>query len=103
MAVVYGLLRGTSGNSLFIDQAVARGSNAEQELADATDKTRARGGTLYFVSLLDIPEAESNLFLESRRGVPYRALEPYRAAAIPKATFQERLAQLLFGKSIPLG
>jgi hypothetical protein len=91
MAVVYGSLRGTSDNSLFfIDEAVVHGSNAVQELADATDKTRARGGTLYFVSLLDIPEAEWNSFLGSRCGVPYRALAPYRAAAIPKATLHER-------------
>jgi hypothetical protein len=73
----------------FPSEAVVDGATSVQRLHEQVIKTHQAGGKVYFLDLLDMPQGVWDSFLGSRCGVPYSALDFYRAhASAPLANFQ---------------
>ena len=73
-----------------MDRATTDGIRILGEIEESIQKTRAAGGKVYFVGVLDVPKPTWEAFLGRRCGVPYETFEPYRNAARVKATFTSR-------------
>jgi hypothetical protein len=72
------------------DEMVALSYHSPQlvdRLAARVDATRARGGRVYFLGLLDVSPAEWSAFYGSRLKLPFEALASYRPLAVPAETF----------------
>jgi hypothetical protein len=79
VSVLYGEVWGGKDRSIdFITQAVYYGKGATNSLRKDVSDTERRGGSVYFLGLLDQSESEWNSFLGSRCGVPMSDIEPYR-------------------------
>jgi hypothetical protein len=52
-------------------------------LDDEISRTRASGDRVYFLGILDIPEASWKLYLEDKCHLPYRSLDAMRRCAKP--------------------
>jgi hypothetical protein len=78
----------------FPSEAVYYGSEATSRLRDAVLKTQNAGGRVFFLSILDTPKVSWDSFLASRCGVPYSALDLYRAHSLTRATFTTRVREI---------
>lgn len=102
LSLLYGLLQGNRGNSLsFIDEAVAHGAGAVSELDQNVARTRALGGRVFFVGLLDLPKPTWDSFLDRRCGVKYEQLGRYREAAHLEARWVTRSGPVLLWELDP--
>jgi hypothetical protein len=78
----------------FPTEAVLHGYGSVANLRDAISEAERRGGRVYFLSLLDVPQASWDSFLGSRCGVPYSVMGSYRAHSRIRATFYEQSSQV---------
>jgi hypothetical protein len=62
----------------FTTEANEYRANAITLLNNTIDKTRSRGGKVYFIGLLDKSETDWNEVLGRRFGIPFSAMAPYR-------------------------
>src|SRR6266566_1498784 len=80
----------------FPTEAVLYGPDAISRLREVISQANARGGRIYFLTVLDLPKQTWNSFLGSRCGVPYSELDLYRAHSRVCATFRTRSGQTSF-------
>lgn len=95
ISTLYGY--GWSENGEFISfpsEAVLNGAESVVHLREAVGETQRRGGRVYFLSLLDVPQNTWDSFLGSRCGVPYSELGSYRTHSRIRATFYEQSSQV---------
>jgi hypothetical protein len=76
----------------FPSEAVFFGPDSVSRLRKAVEKTQASGGRIYFLGILDEPELVWESFLGLRCGVPYSALNTYRAHSSIFAGYNSRPA-----------
>jgi hypothetical protein len=74
----------------YVDQAVIAGKTMLQELDDRIRSTRAAGGKVYFLGVLDIPKPTWDAFMERRCGVPYESFDRYRSSVRLITQFKSR-------------
>lgn len=68
--------------------ATVNGPKTLRVLDDEIAKTRIFGGRVYFLGVLDMPEANWKLFLENRCHLPFHSLDGMRRCAKPVAKLQ---------------
>jgi len=82
-ALLYGEVYANKDRFLdFPEDAAFRHRRAISDLNDAVAATAKRGGTVYFIGLLEKNEVEWNDFLGKRCGVPYSDFEIYRNGSV---------------------
>jgi hypothetical protein len=79
----------------FPTEAVLHGYGSVANLRDAIGEAEKRGGRVYFLSILDVPQKSWDSFLGSRCGVPYSVMDSYRAHSRIRATFHEQSSQVV--------
>jgi hypothetical protein len=93
VSVLYGTVWGWSPGRHRLDfpsTALALREGVRAELDRQVDATWKRGGKVYFVGILDQPQAAWNVLLGGRAGVRYEILAPYRDGARVVASFPYR-------------
>jgi len=89
VSVIYGAVWSRDGQMIsFPYDAVRYGKEAMPRLREAISKTREKSGRVYFLSVLDMTEPAWNLFLGPKCGIPYSALNFYRAHSRVAARFE---------------
>lgn len=78
----------------FPTEAVLHGYDSVANLRAAISEAEGRGGQVYFLSLLDVPQKTWDSFLGSRCGVPYSVMDSYRTHSRIRATFNEQSSQV---------
>ena len=74
----------------FPSDACAHGAGAEASLAQQIRATASAGGRIFFVGVLDTPEAAWDPFLGARCGVPYHSFDQFRRCSEVVAEFPYR-------------
>jgi hypothetical protein len=94
LSTLYLTLWGSSQNSLLLPAStLAEASNRiDQQIREA----RTTGGSLYFLSVLDMPEKDWTDFLGNRVGIPYHAFDGHRSKSVVVRSF------VVNGKTITL-
>jgi hypothetical protein len=70
-----------------VGAAFDHGAAAVDRLDEAIAQTNARGGQVYFLTILDMAEEDWAPFLGDRLGLPYDALDTYRRDSRVVKTF----------------
>jgi len=73
-----------------MDRATVDGSKILDEIDVEIRKTRAAGGKVYFLGVVDLPKETWDAFLGQRCGVPYETFDRFRSAVHLKAQFRSR-------------
>jgi len=73
-----------------MDEATIHGEGILGEIDTAIRNTRAAGGKVYFLGVVDLPKPTWDVFLDRRCGVPYTSFDRYRSAVQLKAQFTSR-------------
>jgi hypothetical protein len=91
VSVLYANLWANESHFLpLMDVACVAGNSGPQKVDDAIRRTRAVGGKVFFLGLLDLPKPTWDVFLGAHCGVPYERFDRYRSAAHLRAQFQGR-------------
>jgi hypothetical protein len=67
--------------------AYDRGAAVIDDIREMIRQAEARGGRVYFLGVMDLPEVTWNQFLGTRLHVPYHALDEFRDRCRPVASF----------------
>ena len=78
----------------FTTAAETGGAEAVGRLQELVSETTQRGGRVYFLSILDVPQSTWDSFIGGRWGVPYSSLNLYREHSSVRATFKTRLGSV---------
>ena len=78
----------------FISAAIELGQTELTGLRDAVAAAQRRGGTVYFLGVLDEPRAAWNAFVGHFSHIPYEALDGYRDSARIVASFPAPVGQV---------
>jgi hypothetical protein len=88
---IYGFLWTDESHILpLMDVATGEGKGLLTRLDGEIKKTRAAGGRVFFLGVLDIPKSTWDVFLGDRAGVPYQSFDGYRRNARLRAEFRGR-------------
>lgn len=81
--ILFQYLFPSRANSINVPTEAERiGAAVVEQLRGAVLRTRATGGQVYFLGLLDLPIGEWRTLLAEKRGVPYEPFDDYRRCAI---------------------
>jgi len=74
----------------FPSEAIAEREHVMEELRDKIKQTEASSGKVYFFGILDIPKKDWDPFFAQGCGIPYSALDEYRARAKVLARYRDK-------------
>ena len=87
----------------FMDDAIAYGADETRRLQEAILSTQRKGGRVYFLDLVDIPEQDWNAYLGSRCGVPFTDFDEYREQSHLRTKFQVGASEISLSEFDPNG
>ena len=96
ISILYGTLWADDDRFLsFPTESVIRGPDVVPGMRNAILETQGNGGRVYFVMVLDLSKQNWDAFLGSKCGVPYSALDFYRAHSAVREEFRTRSGPVL--------